>query len=580
MAHDDLAGEAYRFGDFRLEADRRALSAHDEPVPLPPKVFDVLLALVRGYGALVDKQSLLDAVWPGTDVDENNLNQAIASLRRALQDRRGLNRYIETVQGRGYRFVAPVERIAAPLATAGQRARIAVLPFANLTGDPGRDYIADGLTEETIAALGQVDPERIGVPSRATMMAYKGMGASRAGRELGADYTVEGSLRTEESRFRVSATLARALDGVQVWNASFDSEPTSMLDFQRELAGALARQIRVRLAPGRVAAMAYRQPAVPDALDSYLRGRHCWHQLTPATTRQALDCYARATSLDADYALAWCGIADALSTRPITGDIDPREVSASAHAAAERALRARPELAESQASVGFCAFWLDADWPEAERRARRAIELDPSYALSHRLLGIACMHLGRHDASRPAMRMLRELEPLLPVNHALSAQSAFAARDYPAAVRFARQALVLDPDFWIAHLHLAQASIELGDVETAWGSLAEGAIASGGNSKIGALRGWLLAREGRVSEARTVLDAFSSLASERFLPPCAFALVHLGLGEMDAVAYWLARAVEVRDVHLMFVPIDPKWDEARADPRVKAVLRDAAFAVS
>jgi len=574
-----LREEGYRFGDYRMDAWRRALALAGEPVPLPPKAFDTLLALVRRAGEVVDKDTLMNLVWPGAYVDENNLSQCVAALRRVLQDRRGSNRYIETVQGRGYRFVAEVAPADVVQRMAAAGVGVAVLPFENLSGDPGRGYLADGLTEELIAALGQIDPTRIGVAGRSAVQGYRGVadGPVRAGRELGSAYVVEGSIRAEGGRLRVTANLVRTEDSIVVWSESYDSEPASILAFQRELADAVARQVRLHLDPVRVDALRFRQPRTGDALDWYLRGRHLYHQLTPATTRQALECYARATALDPDYALAWSGIADALCTRPITGDADPRELIGPAREASDRALRAQPGLAEAHASVGFRQFWLDWDWPAAEQAFRAAIGLDPGNAFAHRMLGLVISHRGRVAEALASLRRARELDPLVPAHQALSAQGAYAARDFELAQRFARQALVLDPAFWVGHFHLAQSSLATGDVETAWRAIDEGAVASGGNSKFAALRGYLHALGGRPDESRRTLDALAAHAEERYVPPCAFALIHVGLGELEAAADWIERAAEARDVHLMFIPVDAKWDEARKHPRIDAVLRRIGF---
>lgn len=581
MAPDPPVGEAYRFGDFRLDAGRRVLICNDEPAPLPPKAVDTLLTLVRQAGRVVDKDELMQAVWPDQYVDENNLNQCVAVLRRVMQDRRGLNRYIETVQGRGFRFVAPVERAEPMAAVDAARVRIAVLPFVNLTGDPEREYVADGLTEETIAALGQVEPAHLAILSRSTVMPYKGASDAgvRVGREMGASYAIEGSLRAEGGTLRVVATLVRTRDRVQLWSGSFQSAPASVLEFERELAGAIARQVRVRLETGRVAALAYRQPAVAEALDCYLRGRHFWHQLTPQTTRRALELFRRATELDPDYALAWSGICDALCARPITGDAPTLDMRAPARHAAVRALQSRPELAEAQASVGFLNFWLEWDWPGAESAFQRAIELDPSYPFSYRMLGLLCSHVGRKTDALAMMRRCRELDPMLPVHHALSAQAAFACGEFELCVQFARQALAIDPDFWIGHFELAQGSLELGDLDVARTAAAAAESHSGGNSKTVALRGYLQARDGREREARATLDELAARARTAFVPPCASGLVHAGLREWDQAAACVERAVDLRDVHLMFVQVDPKWERGAGHPRIAAAIARCGFAL-
>jgi tetratricopeptide (TPR) repeat protein len=228
--------------------------------------------------------------------------------------------------------------------------------------------------------------------------------------------------------------------------------------------------------------------------------------------------------------------------------------------------------AGAQASQGVVSFWHEWDGAAAEAALRRAIELDPSYDFAHRMLGVVLAHTGRHGESGPALRRARELEPLNPLNHALSSHGAFLAGDYPAAVSLARQAIVIDPDFWIGHYLLAQVAERLGETELALEELGHAARLSGGNSKALSLRGYLMARRGRTEEARAVLGALEDAARVRYLPPYAMALVHAGLGEHDASFAWLDRAHEVRDVHVVYLPVDPKWDPLRSDARFPALL--------
>lgn len=572
----------YEFGEFRIEASKRLLLRDGAPVALTPKVFDTLLHLVQNRQRIVEKDELMQAIWPDTIVEENNLNQNISTLRRVLGESRGENRYIATIPGKGYRFIADIEgrgSIPGGVHAAPERVTLAVLPFENLSSDPEREYLADGLTEETIAALGQIDPEHLGVIGRTSVMAYKKATKTlgEIGSELGATYLVESTLRGEGGRFRVTSKLIRVRDQVQVWTASYDGEPASVLNFQRELSAAIAEQIRLRLSPLRLSALARRQTRNAEAYDLYLRGRHYWHQLTPPTTKRAVECFSRATRLDPEYALAWSGLADAYAASPINGDAPPLEMCPLAREAAARAVAAEPNLAEAQTSLGFVKFWFDWDWLVAEAAYRKAIELDPSYPMAHRMLGIALAHMGRYAEARPEMARLRELDPLLAVNQALSAQVAFAGRDYAAAVQFARQAIVVDPEFWIGLFQLGQAFEQLGESELALEALNKAGRFSGGNSKAVSLRGYLFAKLGRVNEARQVLSTLEAIARERYVPPYAMALVHAGLGESELALEWLERALAVRDVHLAFLPVDPKWDAFRADIRFAALLKRCGF---
>jgi TolB-like protein/Tfp pilus assembly protein PilF len=572
----------YKFGNFRLLPNDRQLLRDDTPVPLAPKAFDTLCLLVEGQGRLVEKSEFLERVWQGSFVEEVVLAHAISQLRKALQNGAEESDFIETVPKRGYRFRARVQVIPAEASETPSRMTLAVLPFANLSADPEREYLANGLTEEAIAALGQVDPEHLAVIGRTSAMAYRGTTKSLAeiGRDLSADFLVEGSIRSEASRLRITSRLVRARDQIQIWSDSHDSEPGSVIEFQRELSVAIAQQIHLHLSPECLRGLARRQTQHVEAYDVYLRGRYFWNQLSPLTTRRALELYSRATELDPNYALAWCGLADAYATSPINGDADPLAVGPRARDAAARAVSAGSHLAEVHASTGFVKFWLDWDWPAAERAFRRCIALDPNYSLAYRTLGIIFSHSNRHQEALSAARRARELDPLDFINQALSAQIAFNARDFNAAVEFGRRATALDPEFWVSYIQLAQAYEQLGDTDAAFDALQKAGQFSSGNSKSIALRGYLFAKLGRTREAREVLRTLEAVSRERYVPPYATALVHAGLGEADSAFEWLERALNARDVHLVFLTVDPKWDRFRTDARFQAIIDRSGLSVS
>ena len=448
---------SYEFADFRLLPGEKQLMCGPKPVlKLQPKVFDTLQMLVENHGRLVEKESFLKGLWPDTFVEEATLAHCVSELRRTLRAESCGAELIETVAKRGYRFLLPVKTMELSEPAAATSATVlAVLPFGNLGPETEREYLADGLTEEVIAALGQIDPVRLSVIGRTTIMRYKHATKSlkEIGSELEAAFLVESSLRSEGGRIRVTSKLVRASDQVQIWSATYDSEPKSMLAFQRELSTTIAQQIRLRLSPERLDGLARRQAHNPEAYDAYLQGRYYWNLFTPATTRKAIECYFRATQLDPNYALAWSGLADAFASSPIHADMRPRDVWDKARQAAEHAIAAEPELAETQTSWGFVKFWLDWDWAETEAAYRRAIAIDPNYSLVYRLLGIVLAHAGhREEEARQAMDRARALDPLQAMHHALSAQVAFLARDFAGALEFARQASVVLSDFWIGNL--------------------------------------------------------------------------------------------------------------------------------
>jgi TolB-like protein/Tfp pilus assembly protein PilF len=524
----------------------------------------------------VSRAEIADRLWgPDVFVDvETGVNTAIRKIRQALGDDRNGQAYVVTVPAKGYRFGAAVSRAGADAIS-----RIAVLPFENLTGDPAREYLADSFTEELIAVLGPIDPAHVAVCGRTSVMPFKRSARTVAEivRDLAAAYLVEGAVRMDGSRVRVTARLIRAADQVQLWSGAFDGEPASVLELERELCLAIAEQVRVQLAPQQVAALERRHTRDAEAYHLYLEGRYYWNQLTPQTTRRAVECFTRATARDPDYALAWSGIADAHAASPISGDTPPLVVGPLARAAAERALAADPRLAAAHTSMGAVQFFLSWEWADSEQHHRRALELDPLYAHGHRMLGILLSHLGRHEEALAEIRRAREIDPLYVMHHSLSSQIAFSARRIPLAIQFARQAIAIDPMFWIARLHLAQAFTAAGDHQAAL-EAAEEAARLGGNSKAISLRGYVLASMGRTDEAREVLRTLEAVSHERFVPPYAMALVHLGLHDADAALAALERALDVRDVHLMFLPVDPKWDPLRQDPRFTALVARCGFA--
>jgi TolB-like protein/DNA-binding winged helix-turn-helix (wHTH) protein/Flp pilus assembly protein TadD len=680
----------FRFRDFELDVGAYALRRNGRPVRIERQPMDLLLLLIERRGQLVLRSEIVDRLW-GKDVFvdvETGVHTAIRKVRQALRDSPDAPTFVETVSGKGYRFIATVEVPGAPRAApglsnaqpaaatasdaafagpplvaasalsvggapieiakaAGQTrpadgdaiasaaaaavthpasgveppapprtafpvhrglafglmalgllvgiliwARtsldtgpsdspltLAVLPFTNLSGDPAREYLAEGLAEDTATSLGQIDPEQMEVIAGSSTMRYKGStkSAGEIGRELAADYIVESSVRVEHHRLRVTATLVRVRDQVQVWSQSYDREPTSVLSLQRELSAAIAEQIRLRLSPGRLESLTRGQTQSPDAYDLYLRGRNFANQRTPATTRQAIAYYTRATELDPNYALAWAAIARVLVASLFNGDASPSEVLPRLREAAVRAVRTDPDTAEAQHALAHLKFCCDWDWPTAETGFRRALKLDPRSAISHLTLGHALSQMGRHGEALLSTRRARELDPLSAIMPALSSQVSFQAHDHSAALEHARQAIVLDPEFWIGHMMRGQALEQLGEHESALEALTTAARFSGQNSKPLSLRAYILAKLGRTDEARGMLRTLESVSQANYVPPYAMALINAGLGERESAYTWLERAYDARDVHLIYLTVDPKWDSYRADPRFEALIVRCGF---
>lgn len=564
-----MPDRAFRFGDFELDVSAYELRRQGRSVKVERRPMELLMLLVDRQGELVTRDEIVNRLW-GRDVFidiDTSVNTVIRKVRRALRDSADHSRFIQTVQGKGYRFVAEIESAA--------RAALAVLPFELLQGDESQRYLADGLTEETIVGLGQIDPERLSVIGRTSSMAYRRTTKTlgEIGRELGVDYLLEGSVRASGGRFRVTSKLIRARDQLQIWTETYERESNDLLGLQAELGQAIARQIHLRLSPQRSAAVTRRQTRNPEAYDLYLRGRHYYNQMTPATVARALECFQAATALDPGYALAWSGISDAYSSRLFASDTRPADVEDQARASAKQALEHGSGVAEAHTTAGRVRFLFDWDWRGAEDRLRHAIAIDPSSGQTHWMLGHALSQQGRHDEALAAARRARELDPLDALTHSMSAQIAFSARDFEAAVQHSRDALRAAPEFWVAFWQLGQAYQQMDRADEALDALSQASRLSNGNSKPVSLSACVLASCGRVDEARNGLRGLEQLGERHYVPPYAIALVHAGLNDDPKAFEWLDRALAARDSHLIYMLVDPKWDRLRQDDRFRQFLR-------
>jgi len=654
---------SYRFGPFHLDVRAYRLRYHGRPVRLERRPMDLLLLLVERRGELVTRPDIVERLWePGVFVDvETGVNTAIWKLRAALRDSPDTRRYIETVPGKGYRFIADVEiddavtpssfapgsaltvtgdtdsdhsgrpappsptvatesaaaSSAAPSPSAGparwwgrapavrhpallvlvavaisaaaylghqsvapESVVLAVLPFESATDDPGQAYLAQGLGDETIASLSKIAPQRLTVVPKTTVMAYIRGGRTPASmaRDLGVDFLVEGEVAGEDGIIRMTSRLLEADTQSQVWSASFRRERSSLRALHRDVSVAIADHVRVSVGVDRLTALDRRQTQNPEAYETYLRARYFENQRNRASTARAVQYYEQAITLDPAYALAWAGLSFTLAASAINSDTDPQQVRERARIAAENAINVNPDLAEAQFAFGYVQWLLEWNWRAAEVALRRAIALDSSHVTAHRTLGHVLSQMGAHADAERSMAHTRARDPFSPMTHALSAQVAFQARDLAAARQHARRATLVDSQFWIGHMQLAQAYVHAGETGLALESLADAARFSGGeNSKTMAFRGYLMGRLGRTVEAEEALRALAEASTTRYVPPSATALVHAGMGNTTAVFEWLERAFTARDVNLIFLPSDAVWDPYRRDERFALLLTRCGF---
>ena len=576
-----MAPGKLRLGDFELDVARYELSRRGHPIKLERIPMELLLLLIERRDQLITREEIAARLW-GDEVFvdvESGINTAVLKLRRALRDDSQHPAFLQTVSGRGYRFIGlitPVLEIPTSSLTASplKRVMLAVLPFENLSATLEQDYFSDGLTEETICYLGQVNPQAMGVIARTSSMAYKHTRKTigQIGRELSVEFILESSVRREGDRLRITSQLIRVQDQTHLWASKFDCEATGFLGVQRELGMAIAEQVHIKLMPGD-GGFAH-SPFNMDAYDLYLRGRYHWNQLTPPGIRRGLACFEQSVSLDSKYALAWSGMADCYSMLPITCDEPTKAILPKALAAARKAVELNGDLAEAHTSLGTVKVWMDWDWPGAEAAFQRALELNPSYVQAHRYYACLLSHTGRHAEAAAEMDLARVLDPLSPIMHALSGHLRWHARDYKTALAHLRDAESINGSLWIVHAFLGRVHECEGRMEESLTEFQKAFdLSGGGSTEPVAFRARVEALTGNRTAAEQAIRTLIDISANKYVPPCNIAMIYAGLNDTENALCWLEKGFEMRDVRLVFLLADPRWDTIRHEPRFQNLSR-------
>jgi TolB-like protein/Tfp pilus assembly protein PilF len=451
-------------------------------------------------------------------------------------------------------------------ATATKPPRLAVLPFANLTGDDQQEYLSDGLTEEMIAELGRL-PE-LGVIARTSVMRFKNAakGIAEIGRELRVDYVLEGSVRQADRRLRVTAQLIRVADEVHVWAESYDREGHDLIGVQRQIARRVAEETRLRTAPGPERAVEH------EAHLAYLRGRYHWNQRTEAGFKDGLVHFQRAAEVDPDWARPWSGLADSYMLMGNYGFLPVGEAAARAKQSAERALALDPDLADAHASLGLILASHDWDFADAEREFRRALELNPSHASARLWYGLLLLDLNRVDQARAQFQRGLEADPLSESLQGQLASCDFQEGRYERALAAEKAAAEASPDRPNAHVELARIYLAMGRPQEGLGAAEKARELTRDHPSVMGLYAYALARAGRREDARQVLDRLVAESGRRHVRPFDLAFAATGLGDRERALTWLEQVVEERHVGARSLASYPEFDPLRGEPRFQALL--------
>ncbi len=567
-----------RFGVFEVEAIAGELCKRGLRVKLQRQPFEILLALLEDPGELVTRAELRKRLWPeNVFVDfEHELNKALNKLRSALGDDPRNPRYIETLSGRGYRFIVPVQTSSpeAPPAFTHPTFRIAVLPFVDLASDAEQQIFADSLTAGTIIQLGALYPERLRVTARSSVFRYWGSlkPLGEIAKELGVEYLLTGTTRSSGTRVRLTVELLHAENQVCLWTGTYDHEMTDPFSFQHEIARGIAESLKIEFRPERLAAYERSRGHDTHAREAYLKGRYHWSGRTEASLRKSLAYFREAISADPNHALAHVGIAESYIAMGNMGMLAPEDAISFARDALLRALDVNPQLAEAHASLGWIRFAYDRDWAASEREFQLVSRLNPNYVMGPHWHAYSLGALGEFERALAINRQALLIDPLsLPVN-ATRGWLLFLAGRYDQAIEQCKATVELDPVHWLGHLYLAMAYTANGQCEKAIAEYEMARECSSDLPMVIACSGHGYAAAGDFAAAQRVLDELAVVRKARYVPPYWVALVYAGLGLVDEAFEWLQRAYDERGNWAAFINVDPRLEHLRADARFELLL--------
>jgi TolB-like protein/DNA-binding winged helix-turn-helix (wHTH) protein/Tfp pilus assembly protein PilF len=635
--------ETIHFEGFELDPGAFELRRDGQLIKLERIPLQLLLLLAENRQRLVTREEILRAIWgENVFVDaDNSINTAVRKARQALKDDPENPRFLRTVPGKGYRFTAEVKSVNSTVSPEGlasveklpqesptpanddpdvpsplrnkwailtligvlivvgavlilrprpnpppqpstRKAMLAVLPFVNLSGNPGEEYLADGMTEELITQLGGLDPNRLGVIARTSSMQYKGASKSAAqvAHELGVDYVLEGSVRWNDQRVRVTAQLIQASDQTHLWAADFDRDPGDVLRLQSDLALAISNKIELTLSPPVRARLADAPPVNAAAHDAYLLGLHELDLRTKSGVERSIAEFQNAIALDPQYASAHAALARAYSLAPVVRAMAPIEAMPKARDAALRAIELDPGLASGHSTLGFVKAHYEFDWPGAEREYLRALALNPNDAYAHFFYSNSYLSpLGRHAQAIEEMRKAVAIDPFSAPVQAFLGRTYIWARQYDQALEQFQKVAEMFPGFAIDHERLAQLHAFMGRFDQAIAEDTKARLLSGENEKSALAKEAILRHawttQGAPGYWKTLVELSQTAENppEAYNSPFGTAILYAQLGDKARALNALEQAYEQRSLAMTEINIEPAFDPIRGEPRFKALLQ-------
>jgi TolB-like protein/DNA-binding winged helix-turn-helix (wHTH) protein/cytochrome c-type biogenesis protein CcmH/NrfG len=620
-----MSSAKLRFRDYQLDPDGFELRRAGHRLRLERKPMELLILLAENQGHLVKREEIIERIW-GKDFffdAENGINNAIRKIRSALNDNAEQPLFVETSLGKGYRFIAPVERIpeltgspapersvipreptvfrwrrawvpalvlaafvAAAFAfnLAGIRSRvlarnvpsihsIVVLPLENLSGNPDEQYFADGMTDELTTVLAKIGSLR--VISRTSSMQYRNSHKPLAqiANELNVDAVVEGSVTRSSDRVRITAQLVDARNDRHLWAETYDRDTRDILALQSDVASAIAKQVKAQITPAETAKLSTVRQADPEAYQFYLQGLYYWDKGTEQAAANSREYFQKAIEKDPGFARAWVGLAFAYN---LLGDY------AHGKEAARKALSLDDTIGRGHAAFAFATWRGDWDWGVAQSEFKRAIELDPNDAHAHHAYAGYLSALRRFEEAHSEMQRAVEIDPLAALANTNLGSIYWSSHDFDRAIQQLNRALEIDPNFPDAHFVLGLVYESSGKYEHALVEFEKCETLSRNGNLLAARAAvaHLYAVQGRRADALRLLEEVKAAHKPGELLSYSIALVYVGLGDKDRAFQWLQNSFAEHDDDLLDLNDDPRVEPLHSDSRFQALVRRVGIPVN
>lgn len=624
---NDLPNNLISFAEFELDTIHRKFFRDGEVVPLHSKAFDLLTFLVQNRGRVVSKDEILDSVWEGSFVEESNLLVQISNLRKALGETKNNSRFLVTIPGKGYKFVADIdendliiethslaeltieETIPAQLTFPKKKhfsrwglaaiavflicllgyfsyrlysessrnelvsktsvSSIAVLPFQFIQSEAQNEGLELGLTESLINRLSSLKNVSIRPLSAVRKYTPENRDFAKIGNDLKVDSVLEGNIQTVGNRIRLTCRLLNPKTGETIWNEQIDEDFTEIFAVQDKISDRVISSLQIVLSEKEKSRLAKNEKQNIEAYKKYLTARHHWNKRNAEGFYESIKFYKEALDIDPTFALAYSGIADSYLLIGLYGIEPTTEAFPKARSAAEKALQINPESAEAFVSLAMVDYLFRYDWKKAEEHFRLAIELKPSYSTGHHWFGLFLAMNGRTDEALKHLSQAKELDPL---SSSINTDVAFAyylGNQFDKAIEQLEKTLKLSPDFPNALNHLGMNQVAVRKFAEAMINFEKAKQFSDGRAGTAELV-WGNGFAGNKEKARELL---AEIRKNEKISPFDLAVIYTSLGEKEKALEYLEEAYQKRDPLLVPIKVYPPFESLRQESKFIELLK-------